>query len=260
MVKNLSLIFFTFLIVSCSTSLDFHSPTQNFITPEVAGRTARLRGQIEYSNSTKFRMAELEQETIFSSQVNVSTEKGTTKDNILNGMLGVGLGNSVEVHFRNYSDSADILGVKVQLLGRDGGTLKEGVKASVFLGAGSSETDDDNLTASNLSGTTRVYRSTLNVSTVEYGAVVGYRFNQKVLTYLSLAKRDSEAEATLTSSEHSNLEINADATITNAQLGLQGNNDDLYFLLEAGYARSKWQGLEARNDYSLGLGIGLFFN
>lgn len=257
--KNLTILLLPILLLgvsSCSSTLDFHVPTQNFQTPEVVGDTVGFRGQMTYTNSTKFLLAKLEQSTIFSSQIDVSTEEGTIKDNVLNFTAGLGLGNAVEVTYRAYSDSPDLLGLKVQILGRDGGKREEGVKLSVFGGYGAAEVDNSNLTASNLNGGTRSYNSTLDVKSYEIGTVVGYRFTSWFLTYLGLNYRGSEAEGNLTSDSYPNQVLRNDAIIRSAQLGFQLNSGEKYVLLEGGFATSIWKGLASRDDYTLGLSVG----
>lgn len=255
--KNLilALLYSTFL-VGCSSTLDFHVPTQNFQTPEVVGDTVGIRVQSTFSNSTKFLLAKLEQRTIFSSQIDVSTEEGTVKDNVLNLLGGLGLGNTVELTYRMYSDSADLFGAKVQLLGRDGGKREEGFKLSVLGGYGKAEVDNSNLTASNLNGGTRTYNSTLDVASYELGFVGGYRFTSWFLLYLAGNYRSSEAEGKLSSATETDVTLKNDAIIRSAQLGLQFNNEQRYILLEGGFAESVWKGLNNRTDYTLGLSIG----
>ena len=57
---NFLLILTFAFLYSCSTTLDFHMPTQNFSSPEVVGKSLGLRGQGTLSNSTKFKVATLE--------------------------------------------------------------------------------------------------------------------------------------------------------------------------------------------------------
>lgn len=255
--KNLILLCLLSFLVSCSSTLDFHVPTQSFMTPEVVGETLGFRGQATFSNSTKFRLASLEQRAIFSSQIDVSTEEGTSKDNVLNGTAGLGLGNAVELTYRAYADSPDLVGGKVQVWGRDGGKREEGLKASLFGGYGEARTDDDSLTASNLNNGSRTYKSTLDVKSYELGATVGYRINKFFLTYLSGNYRSSKAEGTLTSSSNPTVNLSNDAIVRSLQSGLQVNKEKAYILLEGGYAKSIWKGLDPRDDYTLGISIGL---
>jgi hypothetical protein len=112
MKKIISILAISTFLVSCSTTLDFHIPTQSYMTPEVVGKTLGFRAQGTYSNSVKYRLAKLEQAAIFSSQINVSTDEGSSKDNVVNATLGLGLGNSVELYYRSYSDSPSLFGVK----------------------------------------------------------------------------------------------------------------------------------------------------
>lgn len=209
-----------------------------------------------YTNSTKFLLAQLEQSTIFSSQIDVSTEEGTVKDNVLNLTGGLGLGNAVEITYRAYSDSPDLLGAKVQILGRDGGKRERGVKFSVLGGYGSGETDNSTISASNLSGGTRSYNSTLDVKSYELGAVLGYRLTNSFLVYLAANYRSSEAEGNLTSASFPDQVLRNDAIIRSGQLGIQVNKDEKYVLLEGGFATSIWKGLASRDDYTLGLSVG----
>lgn len=244
---------------SCSSTLDFHVPTQSFSSPEVVGKTLAVKTQASFSNSTKYRLARLEQAAIFSSQVNVSTEEGTTKDNVFNATLGLGLGNAVEATYRAYTDSPDLLGAKVQIVGRDGVKKNEGIKLSVFGGYGSGEVDNKTLSASNGSGTTREYNSVLDIKAYELGTSLGYRVNQYLLPYLSYAYRSYDSEGTLTSSGLSDQVINGRAKVQSAQVGILLSKEKLFLQFEGGFAKSKWRDAEERDDYTLGASLGLQF-
>lgn len=247
-----------FYLSSCSSTLDFHTPTQNFSSPEVVGKSLRVRMQATYSNSTKFELASLERNTIFDSSVDVSTERGSRKDNVLNGTGGIGLGNALEVTYRSYSDSPDLLGLKAQVYGRDGGEKKEGLKMSLLAGYGNAETDNDSLTVTRLDGSDqRTYNSTLDVETLELGAVIGYRINKTFLPYFAYNYRQSDAEGTLDSTLSTDVNIASKAKINSYQIGLQISSQKLYLLFEGGYARSEWANLTPEDDYSLGFAIGL---
>ncbi|MEC7276779.1 MAG: hypothetical protein VXV96_10700 [Bdellovibrionota bacterium] len=253
------LIFFPLFIFSCSSTLDFHVPTQNFSTPEVVGDTLDIRTQVTYTNSTRFELASLERDNIFSSSATISTEKGTTKDNVLNGNIGIGLKDFMEFTYRSYSDSPDLFGVKFQLVGRDQGEKKEGLKLSLLAGYGNSTTDNDTITATNGSGTTRTYTTKLDVESFEVGGVIGYRVNHWFLPYLAYNFRSSDAKGLLSSAVFTDVNLRNKAKVFSTQLGIQLNSQDSYFLFEGGHNRSEWGGLEPLDDYTLGLALGLVF-
>jgi hypothetical protein len=225
----------------------------------VVGKTLGVKAQGTFSNSTKYRLARLEQAAIFSSQVNVSTEEGTTKDNVLNGSLGLGLGNAVEATYRAYTDSPDLIGAKVQILGRDGFKKKEGLKLSLFGGYGAGEVDNKTLSASNGSGTTRNYNSVLDIKAYELGTSFGYRVNEALLPYLSYTYRSYDSTGTLSSSGLANQIIDGRAKVQSAQFGLLLSKNSFFLQLEGGYAKSSWRNADERSDYTLGLSIGLQF-
>jgi hypothetical protein len=252
----INLLFALLFLSSCSTTLDFHVPTQNFMTPEVVGKSLGIRTQTTFSNTTKFRLAKLEQAKLFSSSIRISTEEGTTKDNTLNFTGGVGIGNALEVTYRSYRDSPDLIGVKAQILGRDGGKRQEGVKLSIHGGYGSSEVDNKTLTATDTSGTTRSYNSVLDVEGFEFGGVIGYRLSDKFLPYFSYNYRHFEANGNLTSDSFTNQSIDGVAKVQSLQFGVDLTVNTLHILLESGYANSRWRELEQRDDYTLGLSIG----
>ena len=247
------------LLGSCSTTLDFHVPTQSFSAPEVLGESLAVSTQATFSNSTKYRLSRLEQSSIFSSQIDVSTEEGTTKDNILNFTGAVGLGNAVEATYRSYADSPNLVGAKVQLLGRDGVKKKEGLKLSLQAGYGTGEVDNKTLSSSNGSGTTRSYNAVLDIDAYELGGSFGYRLNEYFLPYLSYSFRSYDATGNLTSASFTDQTIRGRAKVQSTQLGLLMSKNKLFIQFEGGHARSSWRGADERDDYTLGLSIGLRF-
>lgn len=246
-----------FFLVGCSSTIDFHVPTQNFMTPEVEDDEFSFRTQLSFQNSTRFELASLERGDIFDDGSGlVDTEQGTVKDNLLTGMLGLGLSNTVEVFYRAYADSPDVIGAKLQILGRTGQPTR-GPKLAVWMGGGSSEYDNDTFSPSSLTGDTREYTYESEGFIYEVGVVAGFRLNSKVLPYLSAAFRRTLAESRLTSDTFENLTIKNQAIIKNVVLGLQTRFDSgTYFMFEGGYASSEWKGIESRDDYSLGISIG----
>jgi hypothetical protein len=231
------------------------------MTPEVTGEAGSARAQATYSNSVKYKLASLEQAAIFSSNINVSTESGTNKDNILNLTAAVGLGNALELMYRSYRDSPDLFGAKVQLIGR-GEKDKEGLRLSLFTGYGASEVDNKSITATNGSGSSRSYQATLDIKAFEAGASIGYRVNKNVIPYLSYTFRNYEADANLTSDSYDNQSIKGTAKLNQASFGVQVNantKQPIYTLLEAGYVKSTWAGADSREDYTLGASVGILF-
>ncbi len=249
------------LLSSCSTTLDFHVPTQSFSTPEVLGDTLRFRGQGEFSNSTKYSLAKLEQETIFSQQFNITTEKGAAKDNVLNFTGGVGVGSAVELTYRAYPDYPDLFGAKVQILGRSREKNSKGWKLSLFGGYGQGEVDNTSFETSSPGSGSRTYRAKLNIKAYEFGASIGHQINKNFLPYLSAVIRNAEAEGKLNSTSNSEVKINRTAKIGSLQLGIQANSTSggNYLLLETGYTKSKWGKYSPREDYTLGRTIGFLF-
>jgi hypothetical protein len=245
------------LFTSCSSTLDFHVPTQSFSSPEVVGETLGVTAQAAFSNSTKFRLARLEQAAIFSSQVDISTEEGTTKDNILNTSAALGLGNAVEATYRAYADSPNLIGAKVQLIGRDEGQKLEGIKLSLHAGYGSGQVDNKSLSASNGSGTTREYNSTLDIEAYELGSSLGYRLSETFMPYLSYNFLSYDAEGNLSSASFTDQTITGRAKVRSTQLGLLINKSRFYLQLEGGHAKSTWRGADSRDDYTLGLSLGM---
>ena len=260
--KQYSLFYFLFIaffLCSCSTTLDFHVPAQVFMTPEVIGKTLGVRTQGDFSNSTKFQLARLEQSNIFSSQINVSTEQGTVKDNSLNLMGALGLGTFTEVYLRRYHDAPLFYGVKVQLIGSGEDKREEGYKFSVFGGYGSDEVDRKSITATNGSGGSRTYDAVLDIDAYELGATLGYRLSKKVLPYLSYSYRSFDASGDLTSPTEQDLMISGIADVKSVQFGTVIDIEKTYCLIEAGYVQSKWRDSSARDDYSLGVSFGARF-
>jgi hypothetical protein len=247
------------LLSSCSSTLDFHVPTQSFSSPEVVGETLGFSAQTSFTNSTKFRLASLEQSAIFSSQVDISTEEGTSKDNTLNGTAALGLGQAVEAIYRRYTDSPDLLGAKVQLLGRDGPKKNEGWKMTLHGAYGKGEVDNKSLSVSNGSGTTRVYNSVLDIKAYELGGSFGYRMNEYFLPYLSYNYRSYDAEGNLSSTSFTDQVINGRAKVRSTQLGILLNKNKFFIQFEGGHARSSWRNAKDRDDYTLGLSLGLKF-
>jgi hypothetical protein len=254
----ISMLLFT---VSCSTTIDFHVPTQSFVTPEVVGRTLGGRAQATYSNSVKYRVARLEQASIFSSQINVSTEEGSTKDNIVNATFGLGLGNAVELYHRLYMDSASIWGAKLQLLGRDGETRSEGYKMAFFAGGGSGTVDEKTITATNGDGASRSYNAVLKVRGLEYGFSLGHRFNKNFLLYTSGTVREHKAKTELTSDSYDDLSIVGRSQMKQLSIGLTIDSSDksIYVIAEGGWVELQWKDQKNSYDYALGASIGLRF-
>lgn len=246
------------LISSCSTTIDYQGSTNLYTTPEVAGETMGITGQLEFGNSTKFALATLEQAAIFSSQINVNANSGMSKDNVLSAQAALGLGEKFEVYYRALADSPDLIGGKFQIIG-DGSIKKtDQFKLLVFGGYGPGMEDDEKFTATNGSGGTREYDSKLDVSMTEIGLSLGQRFKKNFIAYLTPFYREFKAEATLTSSSYPTVLINKRSIIRGCNLGIRFETDTKFFInLEGGYAHSQYSSTVRRDDYSLGGAAGI---
>lgn len=242
-----------FFILSCSTTVDFHGSTNTFTTPEVVGKNFGLRGGIGLSNSTKFELGKLEQAAIFSSQVRVDSEAAMIKDNHLTTQIGLGLFENIEVYYRAFGDAPDPIGVKWQVLGSGFLKKEDGLKLLVFVGASPKYSEAGSLTASNGSGTTRTYNTSLDVTMMEAGLSVGYRANKNVVYYLAPFYRSFDAKGSLTNNSYATVDISKEPLIRGVNLGISLNSDSNFFLtLESGYAHSQYTNSIEKDDYSLG--------
>jgi hypothetical protein len=244
------------LLSACSTTLDFHGQTTNYLTPEAPGKTLGISAQLEYGNSSKFILGTLEQSNIFSSQINVNTDQALAKDQVLSGQIGVGILENFEVYIRSVSDAPDLIMLKAQLWGDPALTASEGLKIAIAAGVGSGE-DKDTISASNGSGTTRTYQSDMENEVREVGASLGWRFNKTVLVFLSPFYRNYDVSAVLTSDTFPRTEIKGKGIVRGSSLGAQFNSESAYLIVQAGYAHSKWSTEYRRDDLTLGGAIGI---
>lgn len=253
-----SLLAVLLLLSGCSTTIDFHGSTNVFTGPEVIGKTFGFTGQLGFGNSTKFKLASLEQKAIFSSQAVANTDSGMIKDNNFNSHLGMGLGERFEVYYRMMGDSPDPFGVKWQIIGDGVNKKSDGLKFLIFAGIASTYNDKGSLTASNGSGTTRTYTTDLDVSMSEFGASVGYRPGPMFLFYTTPFYRQYGAEARLTSTSNPNLTIDKNAIVRGIAVGTMLNFSPKSVInIESGYAHSQYSSGAQRDDYLLGASLGL---
>ncbi|MFA6236904.1 MAG: hypothetical protein WC635_06210 [Bacteriovorax sp.] len=256
-----SILALLFILTGCSTTIDFHGSTNIFTGPEVIGTTLGFNGQLGVGNSTKFKLASLEQKSIFSSQAVVNTDSGMTKDNNFNSHLGLGLGERFELYYRIMGDSPDPFGVKWQIVGDGVNKKSRGLKFLVFAGIAPKYSDKGTLVASNGSGTTRTYSADLEVSMSEFGASVGFRQGPLLMFYTTPFYRQYGAEAHLTSTSNPNLLIDKNAIVRGIAVGTMINfTPKTVINIESGYAHSQYSSSSQKDDYSLGasLGINLF--
>lgn len=246
------------LAASCSTTVEFEGSTNFFNPPEVAGETAGISAQIEFGNSTKFVLAELEQAAIFSSQINARTDQGMTKDNVITAQASLGLGEQFEVYYRALADSSDPIGFKYQFWGTGQNKKEEGFKAMLFAGFGPEKEDKEKLTASNGSGTTRDYDSLIELSMYEIGISLGHRFNPKFLAYILPYYREFDSHTVLSSTTYPTIEFDKKAIVRGANLGFKLDPvERLFVIIETGYAHSQYSSSHQRDDYSLGGSVGI---
>jgi len=251
--------FSTFCFISsCSTTIDYQGSTNTYTSPEVAGETMGISGQLEFGNSTKFSLATLEQSNIFSSNINVDLSSGMAKDNVLSAQAALGLGKKFELYYRALADSPDLLGGKFQVLGEGAIKKADGFKLLVFGGYGPGMDDDEKFTATNGSGGSREYDSKLNVSMYEFGISLGQRFKKMYIVYLTPFYREFKADATLTSTSYPTVQINKKSIVKGCNVGVRLETDTKFFInLEAGYAHSQYSSTIQRDDYTLGGAAGI---
>lgn len=255
--RNISILL-ALLATACSTTVEYQGSTNFYNAPEVIGRTGGVSAQVEYGNSTKFVLAELEQAAIFSSQINARTDQGMSKDNVFTGQAAIGLGEKFEAYYRALADSTDPVGFKFQFYGSSFDKKEEGFKALLFAGYGPESEDKEKMTASNGSGGSRDYDSEINLSLFEAGVSFGYRFNEQFIAYILPYYREFKSHSVLTSSSYPRIEFDKLSLIRGVNVGVKIDAvEKVYVMFESGYAHSQYSSNSRRDDYSLGGAFGI---
>lgn len=154
-----------FLLTSCATK--YLVPGNRFMTPETNG--GAFKGQIEFQQAT-------------ANQLSIDTSDNTVDKGVLYEkvtrtafMYSNSFFDNFDLYWEHMASANSIIGLKFQVVGDPRESRSEGHKIAIALGFGMNEHEtDDSSVEFKLSGR-------------EVYALYGYRFNEMILTYASLA-------------------------------------------------------------------------
>lgn len=221
------------LLCSCSSSVDFHMPSQRFLSPETAGGLLKGNGSIGRHASQKVVVLQ----NTNSNPVDQSSSINSAGGLALGGDLG--LFKRLDFYARAFNDSPLMLGAKFQFLG-DPDRTKPGIKVSVAAGYGSVEEEEKNdefeIVNNEVESTVKA-----DYTRVDYSAHIGYRFNEHFMLYFSAGKADYATEGEVFQGGNSVLKYKEEGDSIDYNLGGVISKKSISILLEAGRSESTWQ-------------------
>ena len=242
--KNLSLLLFLSLLCSCSSSVDFHMPSQRFLSPEASGELLKGSLRVGYHSSQKVVVL-----------ANTNTNP-VDESSSIGGAAGISLGanlgvwDRIDLYARSYNDSPMVFGAKVQVLG-GAGPKEKGLKVSLAAGFGRASKEENN---NEIDLTNSEVDSVVNADydRNDYSAQVGYRFNDRLLLYASVGKAEYETEGTVKQGSSTVLSYSEEGEQTDYSLGCLLSKNTFSIQLEAGLSQGKW--IDAGDEESLKYG------
>lgn len=244
-----------FLFASCSSYV--HTPQTRMISPETQGAFG--------SGHVEARLAAVKQDRLGfpGNDINQPVDSDVTVHK-LGGMVDFGLLKRLDVIYSDsiFGSAVGILGLKVQFLGKTRNESKKGnFSASVFAGYGNTDEDvDDETDLENW--VSNIDKIDYKVSHDEYGLILGYRWEDRLLHYFNAYYFHQNLKGSVTTDDN----VLLDQSFEDTQNGMLYSTGLIFDLGTAWYIKadyshmvSKWSSYRGSSANSVNAAIGAYW-
>jgi hypothetical protein len=256
----------TLLFSACSIDVDYHMPAARFSIPETTGGTlkdlkVKGKAQINTGSSHKITLGEVYSFLVFNISPNVSTGASLDKTWAFGAKADLSLLESLDIFYRAVYDSPDLVGLKLQLIGKPATAKEEGFKLAISGAWGSSEKDEGTLTLNGNGNPDRTYNATIDIDVWDVSLLAGYRFNKSGLFYLNGFYSYYDTDGELTSNTFSPEKVGGASRSYGGLLGLHLTtaNGAAFFNIEAGATHARWEDQLDTTSFTSGGSLGFYF-